>query len=242
VRLGRSGEIVSIAKTSGHDFIFIDTQHALYSLETIGHMAQAGLGAGIATLVRVPNSDDPDIGKLLDCGVSGIVVSDVSNAEQARKAVKAVRFPPRGTRSVQSTYSLTRYQSFETGALTAAIERQTLLACMIETVEAVHNMDAIAAVDGIDVLHLGCTDLLADMGRPGRFDDPEMHAIAHRLISVCQDSGKFAGIGGERDIERLAGYFSQGLKFHTTQTDITYLISAASQRVSALRQAAEMRI
>ena len=60
VRLARSGDIARIAKTSGHDFIFIDIQHSLFNLETIGHIAQAALGCGIAPLVRVRSCDDPD--------------------------------------------------------------------------------------------------------------------------------------------------------------------------------------
>lgn len=235
VRLARSGEIAAIAKTSGHDFIFIDTQHALFSLETIGHIAQAAIGCGVAAIVRVPRYDDPDIAKLLDAGVSGIVVADVANAEQARKVVETCRFPPLGKRSVQSTYSLTRYRPYPIAALLREIEEKTLVACMIETTEGMGNLGEIAGVEGVDVVHLGCTDLLADMGKPGAFDDPELLGIVHRLISVCRDKGKFAGLGGDRNLARLAGFIEKGLRFHTTQTDITYLIEAATQRARALR-------
>jgi 2-keto-3-deoxy-L-rhamnonate aldolase RhmA len=241
VRLARSGEIAAIAKASGHDFLFIDTQHALFSLETIGHIAQAAIGCGVATIVRVPRYDDPDIAKLLDAGVSGIVVADVANADQARKVVETCRFPPLGKRSVQSTYSVTGYRPYPIVELLREIEDKTLVACMIETVEGVENLDAIAAVDGVDVVHLGCTDLLADMGKPGAFDDPELLSVVHRLISVCSANGKFAGLGGDRNLERLAGFIKKGLRFHTTQTDITYLIEGASQRAKALKSAAKAR-
>src|SRR5678815_3679708 len=78
VRLARSGDIARIAKTTGHDFIFIDGQHAGYNIETIGHMAQAALGIGIAPLVRVRSCDDPATQVLLDIGVMGIVFPDIS--------------------------------------------------------------------------------------------------------------------------------------------------------------------
>src|SRR3990172_13022613 len=87
VRLARSGDIARIAKTSGHDFIFIDAQHALLSVETIGHIAQAALGCGIAPLVRVRSCDDPDTSVLLDNGVAGIIFHDISTAAEARRAV-----------------------------------------------------------------------------------------------------------------------------------------------------------
>lgn len=235
IRLARSGEIAAVARASGHDFLFLDTQHALYSLETIGHIVQAAHGHGIATIVRVPRFDDPDIARLLDAGASGIVVADVADADQARRVVEACRFPPRGRRSVQSTYPVTGYRPYPVADLLAEIEDKTLVGCMIETTQGMHKLDDIAAVDGVDLIHLGCTDLLADMGRPGAFDDPELVGAVHRVISTCRAKEKFAGLGGDRDLGRLAGYFDRGLRFHTTQTDITYLIEAASQRTRAMR-------
>lgn len=236
VRLARSGEIAAIAQASGHDFIFLDTQHALYSLETMGHIIQAAIGCGVAVIVRVPRYDDPDIAKLLDAGASGIIVADVSNAEEARQVVAACRFPPRGRRSVQSTYSVTRYRPYPVADLIEELERQTLVGCMIESAEGMRNLDAIAGVEGFDLVHFGCTDLLADIGKPGRFDDPELVAAVQRVIDASRANGKFAGLGGDRDIARLAGYFQHGLRLHTTQTDITYLIEAASARAEALRR------
>ena len=102
VRLARSGDIARVAKTTGHDFIFIDTQHAIYSLETVGHIVQAAIGGGVAPFVRVRNCDDHDMLRLLDCGVMGIVVPDVGTAEQARRAVELCKFPPVGRRSVSA--------------------------------------------------------------------------------------------------------------------------------------------
>ena len=92
VRLARSGDVVRIAKSTGHDFIFIDAQHSLFSLETIGHMAQVGLGCGTAVLVRARSCDDPDISLMLDNGVTGIIFPDIDTAAEAKRAVKA-RFP-----------------------------------------------------------------------------------------------------------------------------------------------------
>src|SRR3954471_11273957 len=96
VRLARSGDIARIAKTTGHDFIFMDGQHSLFSLETIGHIAQTALGCGVAPLVRVRSCDDPSIALILDNGATGIVFPDVNTPEQARRAVDACKFAPIG--------------------------------------------------------------------------------------------------------------------------------------------------
>src|SRR3954469_19413747 len=92
VRLARSGDIARIARTTGHDFIFVDGQHALFSLETIGHIAQAALGCGVAPLVRVLSCDDPTTPLVLDNGAAGIVFPDIGTAAQARRAVDACKF------------------------------------------------------------------------------------------------------------------------------------------------------
>ena len=100
VRLGRSADIVRIAKATGHDFVFIDVQHSIFNLETIAHMAHTALAIGVAPVVRVRGSDDPDVSMLLDNGVTGIVYPDVADAAQARRAVEICKFPPIGRRSV----------------------------------------------------------------------------------------------------------------------------------------------
>jgi staphyloferrin B biosynthesis citrate synthase len=85
VRIAHSGDIARIAKATGHDFIFIDVQNSLFSLETIGHIAQAALGCGVAPLAHVRSCGDPDTSLLLDNGVTGIVFPDVNTSRgQAR--------------------------------------------------------------------------------------------------------------------------------------------------------------
>src|SRR5215468_12028354 len=77
VRLSRSGDIARLAKTTGHDFIFMDMQHSLFSLETVGHIAQAALGCGVAPLVRVRSCHDGDTSVILDNGATGIIFPDI---------------------------------------------------------------------------------------------------------------------------------------------------------------------
>ena len=99
-RIARSGDIARIAKTTGHDFVFVDGQHALYSVETTGHIAQAALGCGVVPMARVRSCDDPDTQVLLDNGIMGIVFPDINTADEAKRAVSRAKFPPIGKRSV----------------------------------------------------------------------------------------------------------------------------------------------
>ena len=240
VRLARSGDIARIAKTTGHDFIFIDAQHALFNLETIGHIAQAALGCGIAPLVRVGSCDDPNISVLLDNGVTGIVFPDVSNAEEARRAVRRSKFPPIGRRSVAGAYSIFDYRSMSTAQSVPALQDNTLVVCMIENREGVENVDEIAAVPGVDVIHVGANDLLTAMGKPGQFGDPEGAAAIEKVIDAAVRHGKIAGVGGDRNLPRQMDYIRRGARFITTNSEIAFLMAEATRVTTELRKAQQV--
>jgi 2-keto-3-deoxy-L-rhamnonate aldolase RhmA len=236
VRLGRSADIARIAKASGHDFIFIDTQHSIYSLETIQHMAQTALAIGISPLVRVKGIDDPDVSLLLDNGVTGIVYPDINNAAQARRAVEICRFAPQGKRSVVGGYPHFDYRAVPLTQAVPALDEACLLVLMIETAEGLANIESICAVPGIDVIHMGTNDFAASIGKPGQFEDPEIVAAQSRVIEVARRHGKYAGCGGNRNVDRQLNAVRNGARFLTTQTDIGFLMAAAQQWVSGVRE------
>jgi len=236
VRLARSPDIARIAKATGHDFIFIDTQHSIFDLETIANIAHTALAIGIAPVVRVRGVDDPDVSLLLDNGVAGIVFPDVGTAAQARRAVETVRFPPIGRRSVGGGYPHFDYRPVPLSEGVPQLQAATLLVCMIETVEGLANVEEIAAVEGIDVLHVGSNDLLMNMGKPGKFDDPEIVAAQERVIAAARARGIHAGCGGNRDVARQAQAIRKGALFVTTQTDIAFLAAAASGWTDGVRR------
>jgi 2-keto-3-deoxy-L-rhamnonate aldolase RhmA len=237
VRLARSGDIARIARSTGHDFIFIDGQHALFSLETIGHIAQVALGCGVAPLVRVLSCDDPTVPLVLDNGATGIVFPDIGTAAQAKRAVDACKFAPVGRRSVSGSYPHFDFRAVPLAESIVAFNASTLVVCMIETVEGIANIEDIAAVDGVDVLHVGCNDLLTDMKKPGQFGCPEILAAVDRVIAACKSHGKFAGVGGDRDVGRQSAFVRKGVRFITTHSDIGFMMAAASQKTGEIRKA-----
>lgn len=119
------------------------------------------------------------------------------------------------------------------GALNAA----TLVICMIETREGLANVDEIAAVDGVDVLHIGCNDLLIDMGRPGAFGGPEIRDAITRVIAAARKHKRWAGLGGDKDDARQIEFIGQGIRFVTTEPDVSFLLQGASRKAAALRAA-----
>lgn len=237
IRMGRSADIARVAKATGHDFIFIDTQHSVFNLETIHHIAQAALAIGIAPLVRVKGVDDPDVSLLLDNGVTGIVYPDINNAHEARKAVDICRFAPLGKRSVVGGYPHFDFKSVPLSQAVEELNEVCLLVCMIETAEGLANIEEICAVPGIDVIHMGTNDFAANIGKAGKFDDPEIVAAQARVIEVARKHGKFAGCGGNRNVERQVNAIRSGAQFVTTQTDISFLMASAQAWAGGVREA-----
>ena len=235
VRMVRSPDIARIARASGHDFLFIDTQHSVFDLETITAIAHTALAIGVAPLVRVRGIDDPDVSLMLDNCVSGIVYPDINTAEEAARAVATCKFPPLGRRSVTGGYPMFDYAGVPQSEATAQLNAGTLLVCMIETPEGLDNVEAIAATPGVDAIHVGTNDLLANMGKPGKFDDPEILAAQERVNAACAANGIVAGCGGNRDVARQARAIAGGMRFLTTQTDIAFLASAARGWIEGVR-------
>ncbi len=235
VRLSRSADVARIAKATGHDFLFIDSQHAIFNLETICHMAQTAMAIDIAPVVRVKSINDPDVSLLLDNGVTGIVYPDINTADEARRAVEVCRYAPAGKRSVSGGYPHFNYRSMPLTQSVPELDAICLLVCMIETPEGLANIEQICAVPGIDVIHMGTNDFAANIGKAGQFDDPEVVAAQARVIEVARKHGKYAGCGGNRNVDRQIKAIRGGAQFVTTQTDASFLMSSAQQWVDGVR-------
>jgi 2-keto-3-deoxy-L-rhamnonate aldolase RhmA len=235
VRLARSGDIARLAHSAGYDFLFIDGQHGIFSLETLGHIIQAALGCGIAPLVRVRSVHDADAPVLLDGGAMGIVFPDVNTAEDARHAVNLCKFAPIGTRSVTSGYPIFNFHPIPMREAVPWLNANTTIVCMIESREGLANVEAIAAVPGVDVLLVGLTDLLADMNMPGQLGSPEAMAAVARVTRAARQHGKCAGVGGDNDLQRQGQFIADGVRFISTPSDGALLLAAGTRITTDLR-------
>lgn len=236
VRLARSGEIARIARLTGHDFLYIDTQHAPFDIETIGHIAQTSLACGVAPIVRARGAHDPNLSLLLDMGVSGLVIPDVESAAEAEGVVRATKFAPVGSRSVGGGLPHFDYGPVPAAAAAPALNASTVVICMIESVAGLENLDEIGSVPGFDGLYLGMNDMLLSMGRPSEFDCPEILEALDRVVAVSAANGKFAGCGGIKEINHQIDAIRRGVRFLTTQADAGYIIKGAQAHVREIHQ------
>lgn len=235
VRVARGVEIAKLMKVAGFDWLFIDLEHGQMSIDTACQISVAALDAGIAPLVRVPMGQTTMGTRCLDGGALGIVMPHVDTPEEARAIADAYRYPPVGHRSIVGGLPQVAYASLPIGEAAATINAATLVAVMIETPKAVANADAIAAVPGIDMLLMGCSDLTLEMGIPGQFEDPRLVAAIETVVAACRRHGRIPAIGGIYAEALLARYLKLGMKAALAGNDLPLLLGAAAQRAKAMR-------
>ena len=127
------------------------------------------------------------------------------------------------------------FQAIPIGEATTALNAATLLVLMIETPEAVENVEAIAATPGVDVLLVGTSDLSMEMGIPGDVGAPRIVAAMERVIAACQANGVYPGIGGVYAPALMEQYVSMGMRFILGGSDLSFMMSGAKERSSFLR-------
>src|SRR5437764_15228476 len=166
IRMTRSIEIAKAMAVAGFDWLFLDMEHGVMSLEACAQIATAALDAGIAPIARVPNGEYSIATRALDNGALGIVVPHVDTATEAREVVNRLKYPPVGHRSMGGIGPHYELRSIPTGEAAQALNAANLTVVMLETSTAIDNADEIAAVPGIDVLFIGSNDICAEMGIP----------------------------------------------------------------------------
>src|SRR6201997_4108426 len=184
VRLIRGIEIARIAKTAGFDSLYVDLEHSSFSLETTGQICMAALEVGITPLVRVPGV--AEVSRVLDAGALGVIAPHVQSADDARAYVAAAKFPPLGERSAAGPLPHLHYRAFPAAQADAALNATTLLMVQFESADALTNADAIAAVEGVDMVMIGSNDLLANLGLPGQYEHPRLQEAYATTITACR--------------------------------------------------------
>jgi 4-hydroxy-2-oxoheptanedioate aldolase len=227
------GQVVTeILAGAGFDVVVIDTEHSLTDVPDVLGMLQALEGYPVAHAVR-PSSNDPVlIKRLLDIGAQTLIIPYVQNADEARAAVRAMRYAPRGFRGVSGATRAARY-----GAVTDYIQTAETELCLIvqvETVAAMAEIEAVAAVDGVDMIFIGPSDLAASMGHPGEPGHPQVKAAVEDAIRRIIAAGKPAAVL-TLDAEFARHCMALGSTLTIVAVDIPELVRAAKVAAAAFR-------
>jgi 2-keto-3-deoxy-L-rhamnonate aldolase RhmA len=184
---------VEIAGLAGFDWLLIDHEHGPGGEDTLLHQLHAASATPAFPVVRIAQNETPRFKRALDMGAMGVMVPYVSTVVEAMAAVSAMRYPPHGIRGVAKFNRGAGFGGDFEEYYTHAHER-LLTVIQIETVEAVNNIEAIAAVDGADVLFVGPTDLSYNMGIRDQLESAQFTDTLKKVSDAAKKHGKAAGI------------------------------------------------
>ena len=230
----RSPEIPRIYARSGFDFVFIDTEHTSFSLETVADMIRSARDAGIVPIVRVPQAEYSYVAKALDIGAQGVIVPRVNTPEMVEQIVSWVRYPPHGIRGFAGTVAQTDGEPVTPPEFIEHQNRETLLVIQIERCEAVENLDAMLSFPEVDVACLGCMDLTADLGIIGDLEHPDMVKTLQRIVDVAKQHDVASGII-TGDMAAVTRWVKAGMRFVSYSAESLLLQQAATAAVGELR-------
>ena len=200
-----------ILKSAGCEFLLFGMEHSGFTMETTKSLLRWTEAAGLPTIVHVPTQSYTDIARVCDIGAEGILTPMTATAEQARRALDAIKYPPQGRRGCGMPLAYERHQGTMAEQIAAANAR-TVYVPLIETAEGVGNAEAIAAVEGVDAIWLGQLDLSISLGIPYELDHPRFLDAARHVAEAGRKHGKALAI--------LAADEAQGVRFHALGYDM----------------------
>ncbi len=221
---------------AGAEFALYCMEHTGVSYETLKPQFALCRALGVAPLVRVPGTEYDLIARALDSGALGVMVPLVDTAAQAEFIVSCTRYPPAGgRRGAAFGFAHDDYEGGDVVEKMKRIHERTLVIAMIETRQGLENVEAIAAVPGVDVLWLGHFDLSNFLGIPGEFSHPAFQDALRRIVGAAKKHGKAAGymaasaaLGQE--------YLAHGFRMLATGTDQGMLQEATRAMLEGMRK------
>ena len=187
-----SSYTVEVIAGAGFDWLLLDMEHSPNDLESLLGQLQAAAPYPAHPVVRVPWNDMVAIKRVLDVGAQSLLVPYVSTADEATAAVSYTRYPPRGVRGVAGSTRATRFGRIKDYARRAADE--ICLLVQVETAQALENIEAICAVDGVDGVFIGPADLHASLGYPGEIANAAVKPSIDEAVRRIRKAGKAPGI------------------------------------------------
>ncbi|CZT01574.1 probable 2-dehydro-3-deoxyglucarate aldolase [Rhynchosporium agropyri] len=214
----------TLART-GVDWVLVDCEHGNIDDAAMHEAVPAIAACGISPIVRIPDNQGFMVKRALDSGAHGVLVPLLYTVEDAQRLVKSAKFPPQGQRGFGSPFPHERFSpSLSSTDYLQQANSSILVMVQIETKEALHNVDAIAAVEGIDVLFVGPFDLGNNIGRPiiGGVMHEELNVAIKKVLDASRNAGKKAGIFCTNG-EQGKGYADMGFDMISVATDVLIL-------------------
>ncbi len=220
---------------AGFDFLVVDTEHTPLDVPQMIEVLRTIAGTPAQAIVRPSWNDMVMIKRALDAGAQTLLLPFVQNAEEAKCAVAHTRYPTEGVRGVAGTHRASRFGTIPNYLKVAANELCVIV--QIETLTALSNLEAIAAVPGIDSIFVGPNDLAASMGHVGDTGNAAVKAKVAFAAKECRRLGKPCGIVGQNP-EVVAQFLDYGYSWVAVSSDMAMMVSRAQEFLAKVRAAA----
>ena len=227
-----SPNATEVVAGSGFDWLMLDLEHSVVDLGDVVHHLRAARGGTAEVMVRVPWNEPVVVKRLLDAGVRTFMFPFVQNAEEARRAVAATRYPPHGIRGFAGNSRANNYARIS-GYAETGHESQCVVV-QVETPEAVANIAEIGRVEGVDAIFVGPNDLAANMGFLARSNAPEVHQAVADALTAIKATGKGAGML-EYNVPVAKRLFEAGYDFVAVSSDLAILARRSEALLSEFR-------
>lgn len=226
------GYLAEVLSHAGYDAVTIDLQHGMFGMSTAVRLLQAVSAGPAVPMVRSASQDPSALGKLLDAGAYGVICPGVDSAEQAAAFVAACRYPPQGVRS----YGPSRGLLYGGADYLDHADDTVLTWAMVESAAGLSDLDRLLAVEGLDGIYVGPSDLALSLGeRPGATEPgPLVRAALEQVASAARAAGRWCGVfctSGEQARQLV----EVGYHLVTPGNDVSLLRQAAGERVAAAR-------
>lgn len=228
-------EVAEILARSGFDWLVIDLEHSATDRNQAQQLIRVVELNDVPPLVRVAKNHPSDIKQAMDAGAHGVIVPQVNSAEDAERAVKATKYAPRGTRGTGLWRAHNYGKAFK--EYCDWLEQESVVIVQIEHIQAVENIDAILAVEGVDGYMVGPYDLSASLGRPGEFEHPAVQQALDALSAAIARSPKSAGFHiVHPNPDDLESKLAAGYSFIAYGVDMIYLQEIAANHLAQARK------
>jgi len=209
---------------AGAEFVIFDMEHGRCDLSLAAEMIASCRGSSIIPIVRVPDSRDAPLSRVLDLGARGVMIPRVGTRAEIEDCIEQLKYPPRGSRGVALGVAHDLYQPGPPSFFEQAND-DTLTIGILETVEALENLESIVSTPDLDIAWMGHYDLTTSMGIPGQFDHPQFLAAMDALVSACDRHGVAPGFlpSTPRDAIHWIG---KGFRVISLASDIGMFITA----------------
>jgi 4-hydroxy-2-oxoheptanedioate aldolase len=239
-----SPEVVEMVGLQGFDFAIIDTEHGFYGIETAENLVRAAETTGLIPFIRVSHREPALVMKALDTGAAGFVYPGVTTPEDARNAVSAGLYPPKGTRGACPFVRASGHSCEDWKTFAAKSNRDLVKILLVEGAEGLDNFEKIVSVEGVDIIMMGPFDLSVSLGVGGDVEHPLVMEKFAEMIHKCiakdvimmpnifnTDQGKIS--------ELTKHWFGSGCQSLVVNTDKQMLSWALSETVSIARKASK---